>query len=321
MKETTLHIGVLGCKPYSNPKICGNVQVGYVELDTTAFNALNDQQKREYKVSIKKDNEALFLIQGAINQAIFPRISGAIHSQQAWKILNNAYQGAQTAKLQTMRKTFENVKMTTSESVNQFLTKVEGLVSQMKVLGEDVDDKHVIEKILRSLISKFDGVVSTIEISKDLTTMQIDELSGILLTAEERMKSNEESLEQAFSSKASIRGKRNTFFRNQYKNEYKGESSNFRGRGNNFRGRSSNFRGTGRGRGRNNGGDYDKKNVQCFHCNKFGHYASDCWSKQGETEKRNAHSIVENKICLCLALMQMPMKIMFGILILDVLHI
>jgi hypothetical protein len=76
------------------------VQNGYVELDDiNAFNALNDQQKREYKANIKKDNEALFFIQGAINQSIFPRINGAIHSQQAWKILNNAYQGAQTVKL------------------------------------------------------------------------------------------------------------------------------------------------------------------------------------------------------------------------------
>lgn len=215
-----MHISVLGCKPLLKSKdLWEIVQVGYVELDTVAVNALNDQQKREYKEIIKKDNEALFMIQGAINQAIFPRISGAIHSQQAWKILTNAYQGAQTAKLQTMRNFFENVKMLTSESVNEFLTKVEGLVSQMKVLGEDVAEKHVIEKILRSLIPKFDGVVTTVDISKDLTSMQIDELSGILLTAEERMKSNEEGLEQAFSSKESIRGKRNTFFRNQNKNE------------------------------------------------------------------------------------------------------
>lgn len=72
------------------------------------INALNYQQNRELKINEQKDNEALFLIQGASNQTIFPRISGVVQSKQAWTILVNIYQGAHTAKLQTLKRKFRH---------------------------------------------------------------------------------------------------------------------------------------------------------------------------------------------------------------------
>jgi len=57
-------------------------------------------------------------------------------------------------------------------------------------LGEMMNDVTVIEKIMRSMISKFDYVVCSIEESKDLDTMSINELQSSLLVHEQRIHSH-----------------------------------------------------------------------------------------------------------------------------------
>lgn len=59
--------------------------------------------------------------------------------------------------------------MQNSEFIQYFLTRVMGIVNEIRSYGEDLKDKKIVEKILKSLPAKFDGVVVAIEESKDLT--------------------------------------------------------------------------------------------------------------------------------------------------------
>ncbi|GKV16453.1 hypothetical protein SLEP1_g27093 [Rubroshorea leprosula] len=68
-----------------------------------------------------------------------------------------------------------------------------------------VDDRKVVEKVLRCLPYKFDHVVAAIEESKDLSVYSLNQLKGSLLAHEERMsRSAEKNLEQAFQTKVEI---------------------------------------------------------------------------------------------------------------------
>ena len=62
----------------------------------------------------------------------------------------------------------------------------------MKANGENKGDVIVVEKILRSMTPKFDCVVCSIEKSKDIDTLTIDELQNSLLVHEQRMSSHVE---------------------------------------------------------------------------------------------------------------------------------
>ena len=75
----------------------------------------------------KKDAKALFFIQQAIDDAIFPRISAATTSKAAWDALQKAYHGTakvQMVKLQTCRRLFEGMLMKEGENLPDFFTKV-----------------------------------------------------------------------------------------------------------------------------------------------------------------------------------------------------
>ena len=129
-----------------------------------------------------------------------------------------------------------------------------------------MEDVAVIEKILRSMTHKFDYVVCAIEESNDIDSLSIDVLQSSLLVHEQRMTKYAVE-EQALKVTT-----------------YEGPTSLGRGRG------LGRFRGRGRGRGRgrqlpyNQGVQFDKASVECYHCHKLGHYQYECYDKEKETK-------------------------------------
>lgn len=117
----------------------------------------------------------------------------------------------------------------------------------MKANGEHKDNVAVIQKIMRSMTSKFDYAICSIEVSKDLGSMTTDELQNSLLVHEQRMNSHVEE-EQALKV--------------TYGDQFGGRSQTRGG-----------FRGRGRGRGR---GRFGKSTMQCFNCHKLGHLQYEC---------------------------------------------
>ncbi len=58
------------------------------------------------------------------------------------------------------------------------------MVNTMKGLGEVIEESKVVEKVLRSLPTRFDSKVLAIEEIKDLDTLNIEALHGILTAYE-----------------------------------------------------------------------------------------------------------------------------------------
>ena len=90
-------------------------------------------------------------------------------------------------KLQTLRTELETLQMKTIETVQNFFSRVVGDINQIRVYDDNIFYQTIIEKILRSLIPRFDHVVAVIEVSKDLIKLTIDELSSLLQEHESRL--------------------------------------------------------------------------------------------------------------------------------------
>jgi regulator of replication initiation timing len=79
---------------------------------------------------------------------------------------------------------FEGIKMLKEETFREFYTKISDLRNSMVSLGKSVSNVKLIRKILRSLPERFRINVTTIEESKDLEEMKIEDLVGSLQTYE-----------------------------------------------------------------------------------------------------------------------------------------
>jgi len=78
----------------------------------------------------------------------------------------------------------EEIKMLEDETFGEFYTKISDLRNSMVSLGKQISDVKLIRKILRSLSECFRIKVTTIEESKGLEEMKIEELVGYLQTYE-----------------------------------------------------------------------------------------------------------------------------------------
>nr|XP_015900221.1 uncharacterized protein LOC107433446 [Ziziphus jujuba var. spinosa] len=77
--------------------------------------------------------------------------------------------------------------MKSGESVSEYFSRTMAIANKMRIHGEKLEDVTIVEKILRSMTVKFNFVVCSIEESKDIDTLSIDELQSSLLVHEQKL--------------------------------------------------------------------------------------------------------------------------------------
>ena len=173
------------------------VKKGFNEPENEA--ALTQDQNTVLKDSRKRDKKALYLIYQALDDDGFEKISSATSAKEAWEKLQTSYKGVEKVKkvrLQTLSGEFESLHMKVSESISDYFSRVVAVSNQLKRNGEKLEDVRIIEKILRSLDPKFEHIVVTIEETKDLEEMTIEQLQGLLQAYEEKQKKKQGYTEQ-----------------------------------------------------------------------------------------------------------------------------
>jgi len=178
-----------------------------------------------------------------------------------------------------------------------------GLVTQIRSHGEILEERRIVEKLLRVLPSKFDVIVTTIEETKDLTNFSVDELHASLITHEQRLSRNENSsLEHAFKTQMSIgrgRGQGRGNKRGRGRSQNRGgrnSPANTQGRGSNLNQNQGQDNSQQSGQHHAQGQRYDKSNVQCHYCKKYGHYANECRNKQHDMNNRTSANFTRENI-------------------------
>jgi len=175
------------------------------------------------------------------------------------------------------------------ELVKDFSSKTTEIINQIKSCGDNISDKRITEKILRSLPQKFEHIVVVIEETKDLSRLSIHELMGSLEAHDQRVNQySKQPMEQAFQIKANFSGRRGASFHHQRggRSFYRRDSYGRAGESQNH----SKGRSRSRGRGRANFQPRIGSNSYCSICKRTGNETQDCFYKCTRC-KNSTHSV------------------------------
>ncbi|XP_034225502.1 uncharacterized protein LOC117635264 [Prunus dulcis] len=216
---------------------------------------------------LMKDARALGLIQSAVSDQIFPRIVNEETSKGAWDILKQEFRGdkqVRSVKLQGLRREFEYTRMKDSEPLSVYIAKLFDLINQMKSYGEELPRERVVQKLLIILSKSYDSICSVIEHSKDLDTLEIQEVVASLKSFELRLdRHTENSTEKGFTS-----------LNIESKSSKKGSSSGNHKSQKNWKSNGKNWSNKSNSNPKPNASNEGTK-TPCKHCEKL-HYGK-CW--------------------------------------------
>jgi hypothetical protein len=155
------------------------VETGWTKPEDTMLELVPQKNAR------LSNDKALHALCQALSPSEFAKILNCESAQEVWQILETTYEGTKlvkSAKLQMLISRFEEIKMLEEETFGEFYSKMSDLRNFMGSHGKPVSDVKLIRKILRSLPQRFRIKVTTIDESKNLDEMKIEELVGSLQT-------------------------------------------------------------------------------------------------------------------------------------------
>lgn len=124
------------------------------------------------------------------------------------------------------------LKMKENEFVKDYVDKLMKIVNQVRLLGAELSDARIVEKVLVSILERFESKIAALEESKDLTLMIVYGLVNALQVAETKRQIRlDEHIETALQTKfkdKNVCHDGNKKFQNDTRNKKKAAISNQR---------------------------------------------------------------------------------------------
>ncbi|GJR09348.1 zf-CCHC domain-containing protein [Tanacetum coccineum] len=123
------------------------------------------------------------VIYNALPRKEYERIFMCNTAKEIWKTLLITHQGnnqVKDNKIDLLVQQYEQFVISEDESIDSAFARFNTIITSLKALDEGYSSKNYVRKFLRALHPKWRAKVTTIEESKDLTSLSLDELIGNL---------------------------------------------------------------------------------------------------------------------------------------------
>ncbi|GJV23967.1 hypothetical protein Tco_1376662 [Tanacetum coccineum] len=150
-----------------------------------------DKQNDDLKRKLSKNNEAKMVIYNALPRKEYERIFMCETAKDIWNSLLVTHQGnnqVKDNKIDLLVQQYEQFTISEEESIDNAFAKFNTIITSLKALDESFSSKNCVRKFLRALHPKWHTKVTTVEESKNLTTLPLDELIRNLKVHEEIIK-------------------------------------------------------------------------------------------------------------------------------------
>ncbi|GKB39574.1 zinc finger, CCHC-type containing protein [Tanacetum coccineum] len=131
----------------------------------------------------KKENTSKAIIFQTLPQDVLMQVSQYSTAKEVWDSIKVKYLGVdlvQKARLQTLRSELKTLRVKPNEKVSDYGGRLSSIKAKFKGLGETLEDKVLVRKLLNSVPKKFLPIVVTIEQYQDLDEMSFEEVVGRL---------------------------------------------------------------------------------------------------------------------------------------------
>lgn len=159
------------------------------------------ENHKEKKTRKSKAKACLF---SALSSTIFTRVMNLGSAKSIWEYLKKEYQGnGKTKNMQILNliREFEIQKIKETETIREYSNKLLSIVNKVRLLGKDFSDERIVENILVSIPERYESKISSLEETKDLSTISLAELVNAMQAQEQRRSMREEgSMEGAFQT-------------------------------------------------------------------------------------------------------------------------
>ncbi|KAJ0809578.1 putative RNA-directed DNA polymerase [Helianthus annuus] len=202
----------------------------------------------------------------------------------------------QKARWHTLLSEFELMQMREDDTKDSFTAKINSVVTRASALGTTLSQPTLVRKLLNVVPEKFTQIVASMEQYSDLETMTLEEAVGRLKMFVERLKQKKgspgESQDKLMFTHHDNNSGRGRQFGNRGRGRFNQPCGNWRDNkdkqgtkyeGSLYRpkgGKSKNWRNFGRNQ-------TDTSKIQCYKCQKYGHFKKDCPKKDVVQEQSN----------------------------------
>ncbi|KAL8098264.1 hypothetical protein AgCh_031141 [Apium graveolens] len=117
-------------------------------------------------VDEKVDRVALAAVYQAILEDILLVVAEKTTAKRTWEAIKMMCHGAErvkTARTQTMKTEFETLRMKETEGIDEFSMTLSGLVTNIRALGETVEESYIVKKLLRAVPNRILQITSAME--------------------------------------------------------------------------------------------------------------------------------------------------------------
>nr|GLL16706.1 uncharacterized protein LOC109838978 [Ipomoea trifida] len=165
-------------------------------------------QLKSHNFRKSRKSKAKATLFAAVSEEIFTRIMNQKSTFDIWNFLKTEYAGDEKLKgLQKLNliREFEMQQMKESDTIKEYTDKLHSIANKIRLLGSEFSDSKIVQKILVTVPERFDATISSMESSKDLSTITLAKLNSALQAQEQRrLMRIEGSVEGALQAKLQI---------------------------------------------------------------------------------------------------------------------
>lgn len=205
---------------------------------------------------LKRDSQAFSLLCQALDESILKHVVSCTTSKEIWDKLKLIHERDTSENIHTLQEEFYKCAMTEGESVADFLSRLDFIVSQLASRGDNTfNEKAQISKILCNLPSAFDSMLPAWRMQPDASKTLSNLILQLLQTESMNKMRSDATIASAQAYAASTKGKNTSEYSAEQRAARKKEIAD------------------------------RKKTTECWKCGRMGHWGKECQATEDEQRK------------------------------------